>query len=207
MHHAEQGLSPHLVGMWIAFVIAVTLITFFTGKISDSLQTREREVSILQDQVAKNERLASLATLAAGAAHELSTPLGTIAVVARELERYSASAFSANYAVTEDAKLIRSEVDRCCRILERMSVHSAEPMGETPKRIYLDELLKQVVDQFPETSRKILKPSVAGNALSAVLPVKATAQSLVALVQNALTPIPLKTSYTSVRKRVTPSCK
>ncbi len=88
-HHVEQGLSPHLVGMWIAFVVAAGLITFFTGKISDALRTREQEVLVLQDQVAKNERLASLVTLAAGAAHELGTPLGTIAVVARELERYA----------------------------------------------------------------------------------------------------------------------
>jgi len=82
-HHVEQGLSPHLVGMWIAFVIAVGLITFFTGKIADALRTREQEVLVLQDQVSKNERLASLVTLAAGAAHELGTPLGTIAIVAK----------------------------------------------------------------------------------------------------------------------------
>lgn len=81
-HHAEQGISPHLVGMWIAFVVAAALISFFTGKIADALRTREQEVLVLQDQVAKNERLASLVTLAAGAAHELGTPLGTIAVVA-----------------------------------------------------------------------------------------------------------------------------
>jgi two-component system sensor histidine kinase RegB len=185
MHRAEQGLSPHLLGMWIAFVIAVTLITFFTGKIADSLRTREQEVLHLRDQVAKNERLASLATLAAGAAHELGTPLGTIAVVARELERYAAT-FSGNGAILEDAKLIRSEVDRCCRILEQMSVRSAEPLGEAPANVRLQDLLAQVVDQFPDASRKMLRISVANQALSAVLPRKATAQSLVALIQNAL---------------------
>ena len=66
--HNEQGLSPHLLGMWIAFMIAAALITFFTGKISDALRRREQEVLELKDQVAKHERLASLATLAAGAA-------------------------------------------------------------------------------------------------------------------------------------------
>jgi two-component system sensor histidine kinase RegB len=185
MHHVEQGLSPHLVGMWIAFVVAVTLITFFTGKIADSLRTREQEVLDLRDQVAKNERLASLVTLAAGAAHELGTPLATIAVVARELERYAAT-YSSNQAILEDAKLIRSEVDRCCRILEQMSVHSAEPLGETPANIRLHDLLAQVMDQFPEASRKLLRINVADETLSAVLPRKATAQSLVALIQNAL---------------------
>ena len=50
-HHVEQGLSPHLVGMWIAFVIAAGLITFFTGKVSDALRNREREVLNLQDRL------------------------------------------------------------------------------------------------------------------------------------------------------------
>ncbi len=138
-HHSEQGLSPHLVGMWIAFLIAAGLITFFTGKIADALRTREQEVLTLQDQVARSERLASLVTLAAGAAHELGTPLATIAVVARELERYAAE-FGHNAALREDARLIRSEVDRCCRILEQMSVQSAEPMGETAAATRISDL-------------------------------------------------------------------
>lgn len=117
--------------MWVAFVIAAALITFFTGKIADALRTREQEILVLQAQVATNERLASLVTLAAGAAHELGTPLGTIAIVAKELERF-AEKVNSDRTVLEDAKLIRSEVERCRRILERMSARSAEPMGETP---------------------------------------------------------------------------
>jgi two-component system sensor histidine kinase RegB len=185
MHHVEQGLSPHLVGMWIAFVAAAALITFFTGKIADALRTREQEVLVLRDQVAKNERLASLVTLAAGAAHELGTPLGTIAVVARELERY-AETVSSRYAVLADARLIRSEVGRCRRILEQMSAQSAEPMGETPNCIRLHDLLLEVVEQFPEPNRTLLRISLSDETLTAVLPRKAMTQSLTALIQNAL---------------------
>ena len=141
-HHVEEGLSPHLIGMWIAFVIAAALITFFTGKIADALRRREQEVLELQDQVSRHERLASMVTLAAGAAHELGTPLGTIAVVARELERY-ASNISKDNATLEDARLIRSEVDRCRIILERMSAQGAQPMGETPERVQVLSLLTQ----------------------------------------------------------------
>jgi two-component system sensor histidine kinase RegB len=184
-HHVEHGLSPHLIGMWIAFVVAAALITFFTGKIADALRTREQEVLVLQDQVAKNERLASLVTLAAGAAHELGTPLGTIAVVARELERYAAN-IASNDAVLEDARLIRSEVDRCRRILERMSVQSAEPMGEAPTRVRILDLLKQTIAQFPESRRALLKVDLVNEDLDAVLPAQATVQSLAALIQNAL---------------------
>jgi two-component system sensor histidine kinase RegB len=184
-HHVDQGLSPHLIGMWIAFVIAAALITFFTGKIADELRTREQEVLILQDQLAKNERLASLVTLATGAAHELGTPLGTIAVVAKELERYAAE-ISTDNAVLEDARLIRSEVERCRRILERMSAQSAEPMGEAPRSVLVRDLFTQVVSQFSDSQQALLKVELADEALTAVLPTQATAQSLAALVQNAL---------------------
>jgi two-component system sensor histidine kinase RegB len=184
-HHVEQGLSPHLVGMWIAFVVAAALITFFTGKVADALRRREQEVLELQDQVAKHERLASIVTLAAGAAHELGTPLATIAVVARELECYATTA-SGDDALREDAKLIRSEVERCRLILERMSAQGAQPMGETPDRIRVRDLLSQVLSQFPESQRDLVQVELADEALAAVLPTRATAQSLVALIQNAL---------------------
>jgi two-component system sensor histidine kinase RegB len=184
-HHVEQGVSPHLVGMWIAFVIAAALIAFFTGKIADALRTREQEILILQDQVSRNERLASLATLAAGAAHELGTPLGTIAVVAKELERYAADV-AGNEAVLEDARLVRSEVERCRRILERMSVQSAEPMGETPRRVRLRDLFVQVIEQFPEPQRALIAVELGDEGLAAILPVHATGQSLAALIRNAL---------------------
>jgi two-component system sensor histidine kinase RegB len=174
----SRALSPHLAGMWVAFVIAAALITFFTGKIADELRTREREVLVLQDQVAKNERLASLVTLAAGAAHELGTPLATIAVVAKDLER--------NAAALEDAKLIRSEVERCRRILERMSAQSAGPMGESPTAVRVRDFFAQVLEQFPEPQRALLEIELADEDLAAVLPRQATAQSLAALIQNAL---------------------
>ncbi len=184
-HNVERGLSPHLLGMWIAFVMAAALITFFTGKIADALRTREQEVLVLQEQLAKNERLASLVTLAAGAAHELGTPLGTIALVAKELERYAASV-ATNDAVLEDARLIRSEVERCRRILERMSAQSAEPMGEMPAEIRICDLITQVIAQFPEPQRALLRIESIDETLAAVLPAQATAQSLAALIQNAL---------------------
>jgi two-component system sensor histidine kinase RegB len=182
-HHVEPGLSPHLIGMWIAFVIAAALITFFTGKIAGALRTREQEVLTLQEQIAKSERLASLVTLAAGAAHELGTPLGTIAIVAKELERYAA--LSGNEAVLEDAKLMRSQVERCRRILERMSAHSAEPMGEAPRRVELHELFDHVLEQFSDSQRALLRIELPVHRRAVVLPMRATAQSLAALIQNA----------------------
>jgi len=180
-----QGFSPHIVGMWIAFVIAAALISFFTGRVSDELRLREREVLVLQEQFAKQERLASLVTLAAGAAHELSTPLGTIAVVARELERFAAT-LNDGTDLREDAKLIRSEVERCQLILQRMSADGAEPIGESPQKIQLAELIKLSLRSLPEGRGSDVSIDLPERDVELILPVNATTQSLAALLRNAL---------------------
>ncbi|WP_169305963.1 MULTISPECIES: ATP-binding protein [Acidobacterium] len=190
--HIMPAEYPHLVGMWAAFVAAAALISFFTGRVSDALRDRELEVLALQEKVARQERLASLGTLAAGAAHELGTPLGTIAIVARELERYAttlAEREGLNHEacddLSEDARLIRSEVERCQRILQGMSARGAEPMGEAPQAISVSELLRQMLEQVPEAKRMRIRLHAQEDQTRLTLPVRATVQSLSALVSNA----------------------
>src|SRR5579863_8318162 len=108
MHHPADGANLHLTGMWIGFGVAAFLVALFSGKISELLREREESLLRMQIELARRDRLASLGTLAAGAAHELNTPLATIAVVARELEL-----FATDQSIAEDSRLIRTEVDRC----------------------------------------------------------------------------------------------
>jgi two-component system sensor histidine kinase RegB len=177
-HHTMQGFSTHLVGMWVAFVAAALLITIFIGKVSQALREREQEVLRLQNQLARHERLASIVTLAAGAAHELGTPLATIAVASRELE------VSKDSDVAEDARLIRSEVERCSRILQQMSARGAELPGEAPVPIELAEFLEEVRQGFPPAAQEHLRTTASGEGVT--LPVEAARQALNALVKNAL---------------------
>lgn len=112
----------HLKGTWFAVTLVAVVTAYFVGRINQALRRREDQLASVRALAARNERLASLTTLAAGAAHELGTPLGTIAVVAKELERASGEAD--RHALVEDARLIRSQVDRCRRILDRLSTHA-----------------------------------------------------------------------------------
>lgn len=182
-HHAGEGFSIHLIGMWMAFAAAALLITVFIGKVSEALRRREQEVLSLQSQLSRHERLASIVTLAAGSAHELGTPLATIAVTSKELELYAGG--SGDEHVAEEARLIRTEVDRCSRILRQMSVRGAEPTGEIPAPVRICELLERVRSAFPESQRPAIR-AVADESLQAVLPIEATRQVLTALVRNAV---------------------
>jgi len=183
-HHQTQGFSAHLFGMWIAFVAAALLITVLIGRVSESLRAHELEVLRLQDQLNQQEKVTSIASLAAGAAHELGTPLSTIAVAARELAHY-AEEVAHDPHVFADANVIRSEVDRCRIILQGMSAKGAQLAGETPASISLMDLLEQVRKGFPETQRASIYASVEDSA-AAVIPVETTRQVLAALVKNGL---------------------
>ena len=183
-HHDSEGFSIHLVGMWIAFAVGALLITVFIGKVSEALRRQEQEALLFQQRLAHHERLASIATLAAGAAHELGTPLATIAVVARELELFG-NEMGGTASVADDARLIRSEVERCSQILRQMSGRGGEPTGEFPTRIGLREICTQVKDGLSSEKANLMDVRVAEDAI-AVLPPNATRQALQALVKNAL---------------------
>ena len=183
-HHPAQGFSVHLYGMWIAFVAAALLVTLFIGEVSETLRCHERQSLEFQLKLARHEKLAALGTLAGGAAHEMGTPLTTIAVVANELERY-AQQVAHDPNVAADAAMIRAEVDRCASILRAMSRQGPELTGESPSRIKVRALFDDLLLSLSPVSRDVVHTSVA-DELDAYLPVETTRQVLTALVKNAL---------------------
>ncbi len=193
MHQMTACPNLHLIGMWVGFGVAAFLVALFSGKISELLKEREASLIEMQDELAKKDRLASLVTLAAGAAHELSTPLATIAVVAKELER---SAARADSALAEDSRLIRTEVERCREILARMSAAGAEPAGETAEAVAVCDLLSAVVAEFEPVGRLRLDLAPASRALELTVPRHAVEQALIALVKNAMQASPTGAAVT-----------
>ncbi len=185
MHQHGDGVNLHLAGMWVSFAVASVLVAMFSGKISELLREREKSLLIMQEELARKDRLASLVTLAAGAAHELSTPLGTIAIVAKELERCATNTVQES-TVADDSRLIRTEVERCRRILQRMSIEGAEPAGEALEAVAVSQLLAGVQTFFPNSeSLRIEVPQADREAILSV-PRHAVEQALIALVKNAM---------------------
>lgn len=129
MHMQHGASSMHLQGMWLAYSLAAGFVVHFVSRVASALQAREHELFELQRSAVRHEKLASLSTLAAGAAHELGTPLGTIALVAKELER-ALEAGSRAELLIPDARLIRQEVERCREILQQMAARAGEGAGE-----------------------------------------------------------------------------
>jgi len=136
-------LTLHLQGMWLAFTITAFFVVFFVTRIQQALVAHRETKTQLREEQFKNERLASLAALSAGAAHEFATPLSTIAVAAGELYREMSQGASSE-AWLDDLRLIRSQVTRCRDILYQMAADAGEPLGEGLVTLRLSDLLQEV---------------------------------------------------------------
>lgn len=181
----QHAMEPHLRGMWVAFSLAAIFVVFFVQRVSSALAERDRELDEARELATRREKLASLATLAAGAAHELGTPLGTIAIVAKELERALASDGAEGSAeVHGDLKLIREMVARCRAILNRMSARAGEHAGEAFERIDVGAWADAALDGLPSRDRVAVEDVAAGTAILG--PPLALGDALRGLLKNAL---------------------
>lgn len=178
-----HGFDTHLRGMWVAFVLSAALVAFFVIRLRATLEERERELETERARASRNEKVAALVTLAAGAAHELATPLGTIALVAGELEGEISNA--AVDAIKADLGLIRSEIGRCRRILDDLAVGAGAMPGERPTL----ESLRTAVEaglaslSLAEAARVVQQP--IDPDLKVFAPPRALGQCLTRLLRNA----------------------
>lgn len=172
--------NSHLQGMWAAFVVAALLTAFFVRKISRAIATQREQIASLRETAARNARLASLATLAAGAAHELNNPLSTIAVAAHEACR-RARALAGADSVADDLDLILGQVDRCQQILHQLAARATTPDEEesVATDALIDEVRTQLGARAADVDVRVEPPALA-------LPGAPAVQSVVALVNNAL---------------------
>jgi len=201
--HPEIGV--HMQGMWIAFALTALAIAALVTRLVIAVERRDSALESMRDRNARTARVASLATLAAGAAHELSTPLSTIAVAARELER--ALADREDQALGKDARLIRSETDRCRAILDAMAGESGDPSGEAPRERPIGEIMDAVRAKCAGAEwARIAIASPAG--LRVTWPAGAIARALRNLLSNALqaspdqAPISIDITHDSGRVRI-----
>jgi two-component system, sensor histidine kinase RegB len=187
--HPEQHVAHmrlHLEGMYVAFGIAAAFIVYFVTRVTRDLARREAELARARTHAQRSERLASLATMAAGAAHELSTPLSTIAVVAKELQRELESTAPAGTGAAADAELIRREVERCRAILEQMAIDAGQSWGEGFAQRSVRELVDCTLAGLPESERARVELAGEGMQQALYLPVSAVSRALRGVIRNAL---------------------
>ncbi|MEZ4446560.1 MAG: ATP-binding protein [Polyangiaceae bacterium] len=177
----DDHLRLHAKGTGMVFAVVAGLVAYL---VTWALGQRERELQALRAAKARNERLADVGAFATSAAHELGTPLATIAVVAKELER-ALEASEETLELVEDARTIRGQVDRCREVLDQFArVARGESEEVTP--IPVAELLDEARGLSEEPSRVRCRVAASAKARSILAPRGALVQVLRSLIANAL---------------------
>jgi len=146
-----SGFALHVLGMWLNFVISVSVVAFFLTRMAAALKARERELAAAREAALRNEQILSLGTLAAGAAHQLGTPLGTMAIVIHELELAHAD----DADLTSDLRLLRQQVDQCKQSISQILASAGQARDESLERMALDVYLKQLLEAW-----QVIRPRV-----------------------------------------------
>lgn len=184
VHHRFVDFPTHLYAMWLSLVTLGELAIHFAGAASRAIARREEQLEQMRIRAARTERLMSLTTLAAGAAHELSTPLATIAVASKELE-HALARLDVPSDCTADAHLIRSEVDRCQLILDQMSGRAGGSAAELMESVAISSLLGDLTARLPEDLRGRLQLPHDPDLPPIVAPRAGLLQVLLSLIRNA----------------------
>jgi len=129
--HSAGMFELHVRGMWLAFALTAGSVWWFVHGVTRALGRRESELAAARLTAERAARSAALGTLAAGTAHELNTPLGTVAILAAEL----AEQLTDDPDRKAQADLIRAEIRRCKDILSQMRAHA--PTLDEPEALAL----------------------------------------------------------------------
>lgn len=175
------GIGPgmpielHLRGMLVAFVLTTAAIVFLTARLQQALRRRDAELAAARSAAVRDERFVALATLAAGAAHELGTPLGTITIAAGELAR-AAKHLPDHPEIAGDAALIQEEAARCRSILDRLESHS----DDAPRALDIGDVFHLLRERYPGG----LELDAAAGVGTVYAPPEALSMALLALIKN-----------------------
>jgi two-component system sensor histidine kinase RegB len=170
-------------GIWASLVIGIGFTSIYAWRIASESARMSAGLAATQLALSREHRLASIGALATAAAHELGTPLGTIAVVARELER----ALPRNSAEAQDAALLREQAERCRAILARLANPEETLLGETA-RLPLGPFLENLAEPFRGDDLDIvieLYPEIGGDAPPQVWRAPELLHGLGNIIENA----------------------
>ena len=177
------GLDTHLVGMWLGFTVSAALVAGFVSRIGQNLRENDRLMAEAREKMLESERMLALGALAAATAHELGTPLATMAVLAGELQDEHAG----NRELAADLALLRREIARCKEILSSLAASAGQMRGEGASSVALDVFLDQTLERWRETRPALQFDCRLGGTTPAprIAADRTLGQALVNLLDNA----------------------
>ena len=160
VHTHHSGTQIHLWGMWFGFILTASLVAYFVARISSTVRKQDRALAEAREEALRSDRILALGTLAAGTAHELGTPLSTMAVITGEL----LNDYQNDKELTPELELLKEQIQRCKTILGRMSSDAGQSQADAGNKIRIDSYIQNLINNWQQTRADIdidfeLKPS------------------------------------------------
>ena len=134
----------------ISLIVALFFLNFFAMTFGIQSRLRKEALSKMEEVMAKEHELLSLGGQAAAAAHSLGTPLSTIKIITQDLLKQ----FKGQKDVEKDIELLSSQVERCNKILKRLSLNPVEEDDFIDKDLTMKDYLSEIITSFKEISQK-----------------------------------------------------
>ncbi|HXA69918.1 MAG TPA: ActS/PrrB/RegB family redox-sensitive histidine kinase [Stellaceae bacterium] len=155
------AFSPLFVlGVWIALIFAALFIAGYTWTVAEEARRMRDAFAATQLALAREQRVSAVGALAAAAAHELGSPLATIAVVAKELARD----LPPGNPHAEDAALLLSQSERCRMILADLAQQRVSESGSPYARLPISALVEAAGEPYRTEHVRVLYATGAGGA-------------------------------------------
>jgi two-component system sensor histidine kinase RegB len=185
MAEPSHGFELHVLGMWLGFIFSAGFVAFVIAGLSARLRSHEALIQDAREKAVRDESMISLGTLAAGAAHELGTPLGTLAILSTDLQ--DDPLVREHAELGRKLELMREQVDRCKQTLSVFSSNAGAARAESGKAMSVRGYLESMLEQWRQLNRDIpLEAKLTGQVESAWLFVEPTLnQALHNLLDNA----------------------
>ncbi|OKY75867.1 MAG: hypothetical protein BM485_05895 [Desulfobulbaceae bacterium DB1] len=165
---------------------ALIIMSFLVSKVRTSIERQQKTINDLERIKSRTDKLAALATFAAGAAHEFSTPLSTIAVASGEMLYNMKEQGGSSPDLLADCRLIRDQVTRCKEILYQMSADAGEHLGENVETFAVRDLIDNVLRSFAPQVQEHLVFANNVEAMQLSLPIRTLVRTLRNVLKNAM---------------------
>lgn len=166
MPAADSAFDMHVFGMWLGFVISAAVVAYFVVRMAQAVRERDEALARIREETLRNERVVALGLQAASAAHEMGTPLSTLAVVIGELQQEAQGLPEWH----ENLELLDGQVRNCRRILDKMLANAQDSALDKARIESLDQFLIETLDEW-----QLLRPAVQCTYSTAALDGKLSA--------------------------------